>query len=193
MAPYYFRVHTPAGFEDIDNLVELKWNTMLSTPKTEQRSERHYVAIRATVSMNDIPTVLPPLIPEVRAWLKKNNIAPDGPPFFQYLKMDSNNQLLTEVGIPVKDPVKGDDRVIAGSFPAGLYATLTHTGHYMGLPEAHKTLDTWVKNSGLKEKHRVTADGIEGGTRTESYITDPEKEPNPDKWRTDVSLLLATV
>ena len=164
---------------------------MLSTPKTEQRSEQHYVAIRARVSMNDIPTVLPPLIPEVTDWLKKNNIAPDGPPFFQYLKMDSNNGLIAEVGFRVKEPVKGDNRVLAGSFPAGLYATLTHTGHYMGLREANKTLDKWVKDSGFKERHRVTADGIEWGTRTESYITDPDREPNPDKWRTDVSFLLA--
>jgi len=163
---------------------------MLSTPKTEQRSERHYVAIRSTVHMNDIPTVLPPLIPEVHAWLKKNNITPDGPPFFQYLKMDSNNRLLTEVGFPVKGPATGDDRVIAGSFPAGLYATLTYTGHYMGLREANMTLDKWVKDSGLKERHRVSPDGSETGTRTESYMTDPDREPNPDKWRTDVSVLL---
>jgi hypothetical protein len=67
--------------------------------------------------MNEIPTVLPPLIPEVKAWLKKNNITPDSPPFFQYLRMDNNNQLLTEVGFPVKAPVKGDDRVGPGSFP----------------------------------------------------------------------------
>jgi len=163
---------------------------MLSTPKTEQRGEQHYVAIRANVGMNDIPTVLPPLIPEVNAWLKKNNIEPAGPPFFQYLKMDSNNQMIAEVGFPVKNPAKGDSRVIAGSFPAGLYATLTHTGDYMQLKSAHMALDKWVKETGLKEKHKVAADGIEWGTRAESYITDPEKETNPDKWRTDISFLL---
>src|SRR3954465_5203292 len=105
-------------------LAVLKTNSMLSTPKTEQRSEQHYVAIRAKVGINEIPVVLPPLIPEVKAWLQKNNKTPDGPPFFQYLQMDDHHQLLTEVGFPVKDPVKGDDRIIAGSFPAGLYATL---------------------------------------------------------------------
>src|SRR6266705_1712100 len=132
---------------------------MLTTPKTEQRSEQHYVAIRATVQMNEIPTVLPPLIPEVKAWLKKNNTTPDGPPFFQYLRMDGN-KLLTEVGFPVKDPVKGDHRVVAGSFPAGLYATLIYTGHYMGLREANITLDKWVKDNGFKEQYRLTTDGI---------------------------------
>jgi len=104
--------------------------------------------------------------------------------------MDSNNQMVAEVGFPVKDPVKGDSRVIADSFPAGRYATLTYTGDYMQMKSAHMALDKWVKENGFKEKHKQTADGMEAGTRIESYLTDPEKEPNPEKWRTDISLLL---
>jgi len=163
---------------------------MLSTPKTEQRKEKHYAAIRATVSMNEIPTVLPPLIPEVSAWLKKNNITPDGPPFFQYLRMDNNNQFLSEVGFPVKEPVKGDSRVRSGSFPAGTYATLTYTGDYKHMKSAHMALDKWIKENGLKEKHRVNAEGAEWGTRTELYITDPQQEPDPEKWVTIISYLI---
>jgi len=169
-----------------------KRNIMITTPKIEQRNQQHYVAIRTKVGMNDIPTKLPPLIPEVRAWLEKNKVTPDGPPFFQYVSMmDSNNQLVTEVGFPVKDPVARDGRVIPGYFPAGRYATLTHMGDYMGLRKANMALDAWVKENGLKEHHKVDADGIEWGTRTESYMTDPQQEPNHDKWRTDVSVFLA--
>lgn len=164
---------------------------MLSTPKTEQRKEQYYVAIQAAVGMNDIPVLLPPLIPEVSAWLKKNNITPDGPPFFQYLRMEDNNQFLTEVGFPVKEPVKADDRVRSGSFPAGTYATLTYTGDYKDMKSAHMALDKWVKENGLKEKLRVDAAGSEWGTRTELYMTDPQQEPDPAKWVTVISYLIA--
>ena len=164
---------------------------MLSIPKIEQRTEQPYVAIRTTISMNEISTALPPLIPEVKAWLKKNNITPGSPPFFQYLRMHDNDQFLTEVGFAVKEPVKGDDRVNAGSFPAGLYATLTYTGDYMQMKSAHSALDKWVKDNGFKEKLRINADGSKSGTRTELYITDPQQEPDPTKWVTIISYMVA--
>ena len=64
-------------------------------------------------------------------------------------------------------------------------------GDYMSLPKANMTLDKWVKEQGLKEQHRTEADGTKTGTRTELYLTDPQREPDRDKWRTDVSVLLA--
>lgn len=162
---------------------------MNNTPKIEQRSEMQYMAIRVSVDIEEIPAKLPPLIPEVRAWLEKNNAKPDGPPFFQYVSMDSD-KMVAEVGFPVKKPLAGDDRVIPGYLPAGRYATLTHMGDYPGLRKANMDLEAWIKENGLKEKYKVTADGKKWGTRTELYLTDPQQEPDHDKWRTDVSVLI---
>lgn len=60
---------------------------MLSEPKTERRSERHYVAIAKTVHMHDISHILPPLIPEVRQWMMEHGIEATGPDFFLYKSM----------------------------------------------------------------------------------------------------------
>ena len=163
---------------------------MLSEPKIEYRDEQPYVAIRTKVSMQEIPTVLPPLIPEVYAWLQKNHVATDHPCFFCYHRMDKDDMLEVDVGVPVDKVLSGDDRILADVFPAGRYATVLHTGHYSNLRKAHMNLESWKEKMGLKEKALITENGA-WGVRIEFYITDPEQEPNPDKWVTEIAFLLA--
>ena len=164
---------------------------MLTEPKVERRTEQAYAAIRTKVSMKDIPTVLPPLFPEMFAWLAKNNIAPAGPPFIHYLSMDKDDQLQVAVGIPVQNPVTGDGRVVGGAFPAGTYASVIHTGNYSHLREAHMTLDSWLDANGWKDKRQATHHGMQYGPRTEFYPNDPKVETNPDKWESEITILLA--
>lgn len=163
---------------------------MLTKPKVEECKEQPYVAIRTKVNMDKIPEVLPPLIPQVFNWLTKNNIVPVGPLFFQYLCMDKNNDLVAEVGVPVKDNVKGEGQIISGSFPPGYYATVTYIGDYKHIREAHIALRDWVKKNDYKEKEEFSENGIKWGRSIEFYLTDPAKEPDPDKWRTDIVLLV---
>jgi effector-binding domain-containing protein len=141
--------------------------------------------------MNDIPVVLPPLIGEVGAWLQKNNITPAGPPFFQYRCVGEKNNMEVAVGFPVAEKIKGDNHVMGGSFPAGRYAVVTHIGEYMNLKDTHMFLQSWVDKSQLKEVRKYTQDGVEWGSRAESYITDYRDFPNPEDWKTEVSFLLA--
>lgn len=164
---------------------------MLSKPVIEYRQEQYYLAIRSSVAMKDIPAVLPALIPKVFDWLAKNNIAPDGPPFFRYLSMNKQYELVTEVGVPVKDRATGEGDIVAGSFPAGNYAIITYTGDYRHLKEAHMALESWITENGRSARQQMSEQGVEWGARTEFYPTDHEKEPNPDHWRTDIAFLLA--
>lgn len=55
---------------------------MKQEPQIETRSERPYVAISSSLRMQDIPSVLPPLIPEVVNWVQQQGLTPAGPPFF---------------------------------------------------------------------------------------------------------------
>jgi effector-binding domain-containing protein len=50
------------------------------------------------------------------------------------------------------------------------------------MKEAHMALNDWSKQKGYK----ATA-----GTVAEVYITDPKKEPSPDKWQTEIIYKLA--
>lgn len=163
---------------------------MLTEPKLVHSEERNFVAIQAKVKREAIPDKLPQLIPEVIMWLMENNILSFGKPFFEYLEME-NGQLLVNVGVLLQNAIKGNERIIAGKFKAGTYATITYLGHYSNLFEAHMALESWIEKNNLKENKEVFDNGVKWGSRTEFYITDPEKEPNPDNWLTDVMFLLA--
>jgi effector-binding domain-containing protein len=99
---------------------------MLTEPEVFTRDAQPYVAIRASVTMQTIGTVLPDLHPQVFAWLGERGIPPVGPPFWKYNVIDMERALEVEVGAPVAAAVDGDDRVLAGVLPAGRYATLRH-------------------------------------------------------------------
>jgi len=162
---------------------------MLSTPIIAYRKERHYAAIRISVAPQDIPVILPPLHPELRGWLRVRHIAPDGPPFFQYLLMGTDGKLLVEVGFPLAYAVAGDERVIGGMFPAGEYASLMHTGDYRFLRDAHMQLEAWVEAAGRCDK-QLLDEGVAFAGRTESYLTDENIVPDPAQWETEVAFLL---
>jgi effector-binding domain-containing protein len=144
-------------------------------PKIELRAEQPYLAITEKLTMPEIPAKLPPLIPEILSWLQEHQIEPSGPVFFNYLNME-NGQLTAEVGVPVKTAQTGDSRVKAGIFPAGKYVVYTHMGNYSALPQAHMALEAWATENGIKLSDPCI----------EFYPTDPESEPNPENWQTDI-------
>lgn len=164
---------------------------MIAQPAIEHRAELHYVAIRTRVGMNDIPGTLPPLFPKVSNWMKDQHILPGGAPFFRYLAMNEKHELDVEVGIPVASAVNPGGEMLAGFFPEGSYAVLTHTGHYQHLREAHMQLDAWIKEQGYTEGFQVTGSGEKLGARTEFYINDPVVETNPANWVTEVVIFVA--
>ncbi|KAA9345603.1 GyrI-like domain-containing protein [Adhaeribacter soli] len=144
-------------------------------PKIENRPEQPYLAIRTKVQMAEIPTKLPPLIPEIYEWLETHKIQPAGPVFFNYLDMD-NGIMTAEVGVPVEVLHAGDARVSAGTFPAGRYAVYTHMGNYTQIPEAHMALGTWARQNNIQLLNPCI----------EFYPTDPAIKPDPAHWQTDI-------
>jgi effector-binding domain-containing protein len=163
---------------------------MVTEPKIEKRSEQHYMAIRKKVNMKDISSVLPPLIGEVTEWLRTNNIPADGSAFFHYQAMNDRDELDVAVGLLVQSQETGNGHIVAGFFPAGNYAIITYLGDYRNMREGHIALESWIKQNGLKEKQQKSDQGIEWGGRAEFYLTDPQTEPNPEKWKTDIVFLL---
>ena len=164
---------------------------MLSTPKTEHREERHYLAITKTVHMHDIPNVLPPLVPEVKEWMQKHRIEAAGPDFFLYKSMNDRGELECVVGFTVHEPVRGEGHISPGSFPAGTYASLVYTGDFKDMMTGHVALENWINEQRLSEKTEKSGDTTSWGGRTELYLVDPEFEPDPNKWQTEISFLLA--
>lgn len=151
-------------------------NLNISEPRLEHRDEQHYVAIQMDLEREEIPELLPPLIPELFKWLEKKKVKPAGPPFFSYTKM-KGKQMQVKVGILTDSKVSSDERVKTGSFPEGNYMVATYQGDYSNLYKVHSKLEEWKVKEGVKLE----------GPPTEFYPSDPTIETNPDKWITIIT------
>lgn len=163
---------------------------MLSEPKIEYRKQRYYLAIAKTVHRQEIPQILPPLIPQVKQWMNTHKIEASGPDFFLYKSINADNELECEAGFTIEVPIEGDSPIHLGSFPEGRYASLIYSGDFKDMMEGHMALENWIKEKGLKEKGERSQGVIKWGGRTEFYLVDPELEPDPAKWQTEIVFLL---
>jgi hypothetical protein len=87
------------------------------TPEVVERPAQPYVAIRAQVTMQTLGTILPPLMPQVFAWLGQRGIPPAGAPLWKYNVIDMDRLLEVEVGVPVAASVDGDDHSSRSAWP----------------------------------------------------------------------------
>ncbi len=142
---------------------------MTTEPEVSELPARPYAAIPASVTMDTIGTVVPPLNGEV----------------FMARSLE------VEAGCPVAGPVTGDERVVADVLPAGRYATLSHVGHPSTLVAATAALLDWAAAKDLKWDMVPSASGERWGARLEIYLTDPKNEPDMTKWVTELAFRLA--
>jgi effector-binding domain-containing protein len=162
---------------------------MSTTPEIIERAEQSYVAIRADVTMEQLPG-LADRFGELFGWLTEHGVAPAGPPFFRYNVIDMAALLNVEAGVPVPTAVDGDDRVIAGVLPPGRYAAAIHVGPYDGLIGAVESLLEWADSQGLEWDRSSADDGEHWRCRLEIYLTDPSQQPDPTKWETQLAFRL---
>jgi effector-binding domain-containing protein len=158
-------------------------------PKLEHRAERPYVAIPIEVTLREWGEANA-LVPEVFEWLGRNGLQLAGPPFFRYWVIGSMDEpFRLDVGVPLDEPVEGDGRVIVGSIPAGTYLTYVHHGLPDKLFETQQALENWAQSNGLAWQNRVE-DGTEiWGGRFLFFLTNPDDEPDLNKWSTEVAYL----
>jgi effector-binding domain-containing protein len=164
---------------------------MLSPPEQQWRDRQPYAAIAARLPMSKMATVLPEAWPAVNSWLSQRRLSPAGAPFIRYRVIDMAGYLQIEVGIPITEATPSDGRIVCGTMPAGHYVTAIYTGHYDGLVGANAALQAWGADNGVEWHVTDSEDGTVWGNRVEFYLTDPSQEPNPERWRTEITYLLA--
>jgi effector-binding domain-containing protein len=161
-------------------------------PKIEHRTAQNYVGIRTQVSMDELGSgIIPQLHDEVMGWLKSQAMEPSGAPFIRYHVINMPGMLDVEMGWPVAPAISGGDRVIAGTIPAGRYASVLYTGDYSGLMEANRVLIGWAEENAIEWDAWDDPNGHAFRSRLETYITDPGDEPDPNKWETEVAIKVA--
>lgn len=159
---------------------------MGENPTIETRTEQAYVAIPVSVRMEELGSVVPPLMDQVFAWLTARGIAPAGPPFWRYVVVDMETKLELETGVPVATPVEGNGEIRAGVLPPGRYAMVVHTGHPDTLVTATRDLLQWAAEQGVE----WDSEGSTWGCRLEEYLSDPAEVPDMNEWQTRLAFRL---
>jgi effector-binding domain-containing protein len=160
---------------------------IINQTKLVDRPAQTTVGIRKQVPMKAFKKVIPQLLSEVFAWTQQQGVTPVGPPFMRFHVINMAGSMDVELGVPVAPGVAGDNRVTRGALPAGRYASLVYTGVRNGI-KANAALLDWGAAQGLTWDRHDTAAGDAFAGRYESYLTDPNEEPDPKKWQTEVAI-----
>jgi effector-binding domain-containing protein len=110
----------------------------------------------------------------VQEHLDRIGMHPVGPPFARFTFL--GRVVAVEAGFPVAGEIAGDGGVEPSLLPCGLAAVTTHLGRYEDLEAAFDAVHDWLNAHGY-----MTA-----GPHWEVYFNDPNAEPDPSRWRTDV-------
>lgn len=138
---------------------------------------RWFIALRETVTMEQIAAKYAENLPKVYEAVTKKGIAMDGMPCGLYYVWDEAGKK-TDMAFAI--PVKTKAEIpgfLTIELPAGTVLTVDYYGPYEAVGAAHGAIDAYAKANGLKA----------GAPAVEQYVTDPETEPDPKKWLTKVT------
>lgn len=161
-----------------------------AAPSLEHRGERPYVGIPIEATLAEWREVNA-LVGEVFRWLDRRDEGLAGAPFYRYRVIgDETTPFELEVGVPTAGRPAGDDRVRPGTIPSGIYAVLEHETHPDELGRSHAALQGWAAEEGHELARRTNGDVTVWEGRYESYLTDPDEEPDPSEWTTEIAYLV---
>lgn len=164
--------------------------TMRYEPHLDERAGQNYAGIRARVPIRKMKKVIPPALNELFGWLASRGIEPAGAPFVRFLLINMEALMEIEMCVPTTAPITGEGHINTGWLPAGRYAALTYRGVSNGF-EANGALLNWGAQQGLTWDVRNLPEGDAFGGRFETYLTDPDDEPDQKKWQVEVAIRLA--
>lgn len=153
---------------------------MIDTPEIVQSEAQLGAVIRLTIPQSEIQNVMGPAIVELLAGIATQGIAPAGPVFAHYFRMDGGI-FEFEVGVPVIRQVSPVGRIVPGELPARKVARTMYHGGYEGLRSAWGEFNAWISRNG----HTPAPD------LWERYVAGPESTPDPAEWRTELNRPLA--
>ena len=147
--------------------------------KVVKAKEQDYLGIREIVEVPIIPDKMGELFGELFGFMGRNGICPAGPPFAYYHSF-SPDRIDMECGAPTAVATEGEGRIRSGKLPGGNTLSAIHIGPYDRLVETYNAMMAYAKEMDLEPKE----------TMWECYLTDPNAEPDPSKWMTEIFIPL---
>jgi effector-binding domain-containing protein len=142
---------------------------------SETRAEQPTAIATATLSVAEIGPWLGKAYSEIAGLLSRQGVEMTGPPFGRYHQV-AEHRFEVEAGAPVPSQVAAEGDVRSSSLPGGQVAVTMHVGPYDAMRPAYEALLGWVQEHG----------GEPTGDAWEVYLSDPQREPDPATWRTEI-------
>jgi effector-binding domain-containing protein len=136
---------------------------------------RETAVVRLEVPPEGLKHAIVAGLAEVGELVQQAGVGFAGPPFARYLEWGPE-RCLAEVGVPVIRPAPKVGRVGPGRLPGGRVASIVHVGPYEELAATYGRLQAWLEATGRGEL----------GPMWEVYWSDPQAEPDPATWRTEI-------
>lgn len=141
----------------------------------------YYMYTTSVAKQDELDEKTKSMMDEVMGFVTRNKLNMAGKPFTIYNEIDNaNNTVIFSTGVPVREQVITPENspVVCGYMEPVSTVKTTLKGNYKHLAE------TYTKTRQYIEKNDLQADPDR--KMFEVYITDPEKEPNPANWVTEV-------
>ena len=149
---------------------------MLDTPQFIQTVEQLTAIIYLTVPRAEISHVMGSAITEIMSSIADQGATITGP-CFSYHQKRPTDIFDFEVDFPVSQPITAAGRVKMSKLPAVKVVQTIYQGGYEGLGAAWSEFCQWTEAEGLNVQESLW----------ECYLTDPESNPDPDTWRTELN------
>lgn len=163
---------------------------MLTLPETEARPAQPYIYVPFTVTMQQMQKPASEGFPQLFAHLAKHGLKPAGAAFYNYRRINMEETLDVEAGIPVETPGPEEGQVKNGTLPAGNFIGLSWTGHPDKLITVTGMLIGWANLTQQKFDMEAKPDGDHFACRLEIYESDPAEVPNMEDWVTTLAFKL---
>ena len=136
--------------------------------------EQPTAVVRARVDEAGIGTWFAGAYATVTTHLRQAGVATVGLPFARCAKDATGFDV--EAGLPVEQPIEGDDEVLPLTLPGGPAAVTWHQGAYATAEPAYEAIAEWLDREGREA----------AGPPWEIYHGDASTGPDATTWKTEI-------
>ena len=139
--------------------------------------EQPTLVMSANLTVAEIPSFLGKAYAVVAEQAGRSGLVMTGPPFARYRSLDPEYaRFEVEAGFPVDKSAPVHGEVESSTLPGGPAAVVTHIGPYDEMKPAYEATEAWITQH----------DGMPEGSAWEVYYSDPQQQPDPSTWRTEI-------
>jgi len=157
----------------------LKGGKMNDKVELRELESQPIASIKKKIKAWQIPKVFPKLMMKLFSFLEEKRIQPIGAPLAIYYGFEKGKGEI-EVGMPISESITPEGEIESSNLPGGKTAYYIYTGKLRKISKIYDIMKEWIQKEGYKYTN----------IWWEVYLTDPHKEPDQNKWQTEINLLL---